>query len=389
MGRTVLFVGAALVLITINLRLAVGSVSPVLDDIRATLGLSSTVAGLLTTAPVLCFGLAAPLAPRLARRFGQEALLLGALAAVVAGLAIRIAPAVAPVFGGTVVLGVGIAVANVLMPSVIKRRFASPGLMMGLFTMSLSISAALGAAFTVPLEQWLGSWRWALAFWGLLALLAIVVWAPFVHSSPRGPTEGAVPRTGLRRLPMAWLVTGAFGFQAMLFFSLLSWTPDVLRDAGLSSGAAGAMLSVAMLCGIPPSLAMPVLMARRADQRWLALFAPAAWVLGLAGLLADPGGATWLWMVLTGIGQGAGIAFGLTLVVVRSADAGTAAALSGMTQGVGYTFAALGPFALGAVHDATGGWEAPIAIMLALTVGMVVCGSLAGRDRPIPPHEGS
>ena len=400
MGRTAIAVGAALVLITINLRLAVGSVSPVLDDISATLGLSSTAAGLLTTAPVLCFGLAAPLAPRLARRFGQEALLLLALAAVVAGLAIRIAPSVVPLFAGTIVLGVGIAIGNVLLPSVIKRRFADPGLMLGLFTMSLSVSAALAAAFTVPLEEGLGDWHWALGFWALPALVAIALWAPVVRSAERGPTPGGVPTAGLWRDRTAWLVTGAFGLQSLLFFSLLSWTPDILRDAGLSSGTAGAMLSLSMLCGIVPSLVLPVFMVRLRDQRWIVVPTTAAWAAGFVGLLLDPGGATWVWMVLAGIGQGLGISFTLTLVVLRSADPGTAAALSGMAQGVGYAIAALGPFLLGAVEDATGAWDAPIAIMLAVTAGMLVCGYLAGCDRvvqgdrprgdpPHPPHEGS
>ena len=190
--RAAIAVGASLVLITINLRLALGSVSPVLDDIRDTLGLSSSTAGLLTTAPVLCFGLAAPLAPRLARRFGQEALLLFALVGVIVGLLLRVSlESVVLLFGGTLLLGVTIAVANVLMPSVIKRRFERPGLMMGLFTMSLSVSAALGAAFTVPLEEALGGWRPALAFWAVPAVLAAVLWAPEVRRSGRGPSAGS------------------------------------------------------------------------------------------------------------------------------------------------------------------------------------------------------
>jgi len=181
--RRLIAVGAALVLITVNLRLAIGSVPPVLDDIRDDLGLSSATAGLLTTLPVLCFAAGAPIAPRLARRFGQEALLLAALVSVIAGLLLRVPLSVVALFGGTLVLGIGIAVANVLMPSVIKRRFERPGVMMGMFTMALSLSAAIGAAFTVPLEGWLGSWRWALAAWAVPAAVAVVVWAPEVRRS--------------------------------------------------------------------------------------------------------------------------------------------------------------------------------------------------------------
>ena len=393
--RAAIAVGASLVLITINLRLALGSVSPVLDDIRDTLGLSSSTAGLLTTAPVLCFGLAAPLAPRLARRFGQEALLLFALVGVIAGLLLRVAAeSVAFLFAGTLLLGVTIAVANVLMPSIIKRRFPRPGLMMGLFTMSLSVSAALGAAFTVPLEEALGGWRPALAAWAIPAAAAVLLWAPEVRRSGRGPSAGASGRVGLWRDRTAWLVTGVFGLQSLLFFSLLSWTPDILRDAGLSSAEAGAWLSVSMLCGIAPSLVLPSIAERLPDQRTLAVVATVPWMLGLVGLLVDPAGATWLWMVLTGIGQGAGIALVLTLVVLRAPDATHAAALSGMAQGVGYTIAALGPLLLGVVRDASGGWDAPIVILLVVSVGMLLTGVGAGRDRfvsggSIPPTGGS
>lgn len=393
--RAAIAVGASLVLITINLRLALGSVSPVLDDIRDTLGLSSSTAGLLTTAPVLCFGLAAPLAPRLARRFGQEALLGFAVAGVIAGLLLRVAAeSVVFLFAGTLVLGVTIAIANVLMPSVIKRRFPKPGLMMGLFTMSLSVSAAIGAAFTVPLEQALDGWRPALAIWAIPAVLALLLWAPEVRRSGSGPSEGSGGVVRLWRDRTAWMVTGVFGLQSLLFFSLLSWAPDILRDAGLSSAEAGAWLSVSMLCGIVPSLVLPSIAERMRDQRLLSVVPSVPWMLGLVGLLTDPAGPTWLWMLLTGVGQGAGISLVLTLVVLRAHDATHAAALSGMAQAVGYLIAALGPLLLGVVRDLSGSWHAPIVIMLVVSVGMLLTGIGAGRDRfvsgdPIPPTGGS
>ena len=390
--ETGLIVGAAIVLITINLRLSIGSVPPVLDDIRSALGISTTGAGVLTTIPVLCFGLFAPLAPRLARRYGQEAIVLGALVVAMAGTLMRIIPELVPVFLGTVVLSVGIAVANVLMPSIIKRRYARPGVMMGVFTASLSISGALSAALTVPLEEWLGDWRWALAFWALPAVLAIALWAPDVRRSGTGSTAGSDAPVRLRHDRVAWLVTGAFGLQSLLFYAHLSWVPDIFRDAGLTSAEAGAMLSISMLVGIPTSLVVPVLATRLPDQVLLGLLAPLMWAAGLVGLLVDPGGLSWLWMVLTGVGQGAGIALTLTLVVLRAPDGASAAALSGMAQGVGYLMAAPGPFLLGAVHDLTGGWEWPLALLLVVSVGMLACCVGAGRARfvrGLPPNGGS
>jgi CP family cyanate transporter-like MFS transporter len=301
-------------------------------------------------------------------------------------------PSLVPVFLGTIVLGIGIAVANVLLPSIIKRRYADPGLMMGLFTASLSVSGALSAALTVPLEESLGDWRWALAFWALPILPALALWAPDVRRWGTAPTAGTGPAVGLRHDRIAWLVTGAFGLQSLLFYAHLSWVPDIFRDAGLSSTEAGVMLSISMLVGIPASLGLPVLATRLRDQRLLGVLPPLMWAAGLAGLLVDPGGASWLWMVLTGIGQGSGIALTLTLVVLRASDGASAAALSGMAQGIGYIVAAAGPFLLGAIHDLTGGWEWPLATLLVVSAGMLACCIGAGRDRfveGIPPNGGS
>jgi CP family cyanate transporter-like MFS transporter len=369
--------GAALVLVTLNLRFALAAVPQVLDDIRAALGLSASAAGLLTTLPVLCFGLAAPLAPALARRLGQELIVLGCMVAVVAGIAVRLVPAVAPLFAGTLVLGVGIAVANVLMPSIIKRRFARAGAMMGLYTASFSVAAALAAGLTVPLEEALGDWQWALGAWALPALLACLAWLPLARQGGAAPDPGSDRAVHLRADPVAWLVTGTFALQSALFYALLAWTPDILRAAGLSSGEAGAMVSLSMLCGIPASLLVPAVTVRRAAV--VAAVGGGLWIAGLVGLLLAPGGATALWMVLLGVAQGMGIAYALTLVVLRAPDSRHAAALSGLSQGVGYIVASLLPFLLGALHDLTAGWDVPVLVLVALGTALLGCGLAAAR----------
>jgi MFS transporter, CP family, cyanate transporter len=197
------------------------------------------------------------------------------------------------------------------------------------------------------------------------------LWQPRAEGDhPVARSEGGVRLRGDRT---AWLITGIFGLQSLLFYSLLSWLPDLLRDAGLSSAKAGAMLSIAMLLGLPTSLAVPELLARARDERWLALFPPVLYSAGFAGLLAAPATLTPLWMALLGLGQGAGISVALAYVVQRSPDAAHAAALSGMAQGVGYVIAAAGPIGIGAVHDLTGGWRDPILVLLAVTAGLAAC----------------
>jgi CP family cyanate transporter-like MFS transporter len=355
-------------------------VPPVLDDVRRDLGLSSASAGLLTTVPVLCFGLVAPLAPRIARRTGLETLLLLCLLVLTAGIALRLVPSAGPLFAGTIVLGVGIAVANVVMPSIIKRDFPRPGPMMGIYSMSLSGSAAISAGLTVPLEGAFGSWRWALAAGAIPALIAVVAWLPALAARDSVPVDPPPP-VRLWRNGTAWFVAGVFGTQSMLFFATLAWLPDILRAHGMSSGTAGAMLSIAMVLGIPSAFLIPILAGRMRDQRVLVVAAAMLWLAGLLGVLLSPSSAVAAWMVLIGLAQGASIALALILFVLRAPDDEHAAALSGMAQTVGYMMAAVAPLALGLLHDATGGWQAPLVAMLGGVVALLVCGLGAGRPR--------
>jgi CP family cyanate transporter-like MFS transporter len=380
--RSPLLLGAALLVVALNLRAPLTAVGPVLDDIRNSLGLSSTAAGLLTTLPVLCFAFAGPAAPGLARRFGDETVLLICMVVIAVGTAIRLVPEIGPLFAGTLVIGIGIALANILLPTTIRRDFARPGLMMGLYTMVLNAGAAVGAGLTVPLEHALGDWRWAVAFWGLIAVVAAGLWLPAVLMARRATVdEPPPPRVSLLRDRLAWELTVMMGCQATLFYGVAAWVPDILRDAGMSSTTAGAMLAIFALLGLPMNLLVPVLAGRSSNQRLLGAFSGLLWAAGLAGLLFAPGTATVLWMVLLGFGQGGGISLALTLIVLRSPDGAHASALSGMVQSGGYMLAAAGPIGLGALHDLTGGWTLPLLALIGLAVVLGVSGVAAGRSR--------
>ncbi|MBX5441973.1 MAG: MFS transporter [Solirubrobacteraceae bacterium] len=369
----------ALLLIAVNLRLPLVSVGPVLDDVREALGLSGSAAGALTTLPVLCFAAAGAAVPALARRVGPEAALLLGMLALCAGGALRIVPAIAPLYAGTLLAGAGIAVGNVLLPALIKREFAPPGLMMGLYVAVMSTGAAVATALTVPLERALGSWEAALAAWTVPAVVATVAWLPALVRARRGVPVPPLPKVRLRGDRLAWLLTGLFAFQSALFYALATWMPDLLRDAGLSDGRAGAMVAISMQLGLPGGLLAPIIAGRVTDQRVLAAGAAGLWAAGIAGVLVWPTTLTALWMALMGIAQGAGFALALALVVLRSPDGARATALSGMVQSLGYVVAAAAPLALGALHDLTGGWDAVLVAMLALSAAMLACGLGAGR----------
>jgi CP family cyanate transporter-like MFS transporter len=373
---------AGTIVVALNLRFAITSVGPLVDDIRADLGLSSAAAGLLTTAPLLALGLVAPAGPPLARRFGAERVVLGCLAAIAAGVALRLPGTVGFLFAGTVLAGCGIAVGNVMLPAIVKRRFGDRApVMMGIYAGSLSAGAALATGVSVPLEHAAGgSWRTALAVWVVPAAVAAVIWLPQARSATRPTGAGARARDGsLWHDPLAWRVTLLMGLQSLLFYVVVAWLPDILHDGGLSKGTAGFLVAVGMVVGIPAGPVLSAFAARRADQRPVLLLAVGATTAGLLGVLVAPAAAAPLWVVLLGFGQGGLFAVALTLVVLRSPDAASAAQLSSMSQSVGYTLAAAGPLLVGALHDATGSWTVPLVVALALTLPEVVAGLGAAR----------
>ncbi|RIJ70760.1 MFS transporter [Nakamurella silvestris] len=391
------YVGAGLLLIAFNLRIGVASVSPVLSSIKSGLGISPSTASLLTTIPVFAFGAFAFLTPALVRRTGLHRLLGLTMVAVAIGIAVRLIPSPIALFGGTVLVGAGIAVANVCMPAAIKRDFGHRvGLMMGLYSTSLFLGAAVASGFTVPLMSALGgSWRGALGFWAVPAVVAFVVWIPRMLKSSdtaSGPRRDAGAMESpddlkfrlLFRDPVAWAVTGFMGLQSLSYYAALTWVPTLLQDAGVSAGTAGLLLSYSTFPGIAAALIVPSAI-RKLRPTWLPVVVSAALcVVGFVGLLVAPaGGAPWVWMTLLGLGQGASIALSLSYIVLRSPDAHHTAHVSTMAQGTGYLVAGLGPLGLGVLHSAVGGWAVPLTALIVLTVAQSVAGAAAGRERHV------
>ena len=369
-----------IVLTGLNLRIAVASVPPILDELRHDLGLSATEAGLLTAAPVLCFGALAPVAPALARRIGAERVLLLALLPILVGVLWRAAGSTFALFAGTLLAGAGVAAANVIVPSVVKGRFARRvGAVTGAYVATLTAGAALAAGLTVPLERWLG-WEAALALWGLPVAAAVaVVGAGVLRTGGSLTARGGVADVrGLLRDALAWQVTLYMGLQSLVFYAALAWLPSILRDNGYGASAAGTLLALFALGGIPASLAVPSLATRMRDQRVLAAGVTLLETSALVGLLVAPGAAV-AWVALFALGQGGAISLALTLMVLRAPDPRRGAELSGMAQAIGYSLAAAGPVAIGALFDWSGEWDLPLAALVAVTAPLLAVGWAAGR----------
>lgn len=388
-ARHLVLLGLALGLVAANLRPALASVGPVLEDVRTDLGLNGTLAALLVSVPVFCLGALAPAAPRLARRWGIEPVIAVVLVGIAAGLLLRVVGRTGLLFAGTVLTAGAIAVANVLLPALIKRDFPTrSGAMMGVYTMALSSFAALAAAGTVPLSEVSGyGWRGGLGAWSILAVLALLAWLPFANARTPPPVAEP-PRSSLLRDPLAWQVTVFFGLQSLFFYSVLSWLPSIYRDQGYSPAEAGLVLFVVTLVQIPVTLLIPRFAARARDQRRYLGASTVLTAVGLAGVLIAPTTMPYLWAAITGAGLGSAFALGLLLFVLRGRTATDTAQLSAMAQTFGYLLAASGPLLLGAVHDLTGSWSPPLALLLVLVGPQFVAGILAGRPRHLG-HQGS
>jgi CP family cyanate transporter-like MFS transporter len=376
---------AALFLVGANLRPALSSVASVLAAIRGSTGLSGAGAGLLTTLPVLCFGVFAPLAPSLASRFGADRTVLFGLVALAAALGARVFFGIPGLFLGTLVVGASIGVVMVLLPGIIKREFGRhAGSMMGMYSMALCLGAAAAAGTTVPLvHAGGGSWRVALAFWLLPVLAAAALWWPRLRHAEHHSNMRRYTVQGLWANLLAWQVTAFMGLQSALAYCVFGWLPTILIDRGMTPLAAGGVLSLSIGLQLITALGGPWIAGLARDQRMAIVAMMLLTLVGFAGCLYADIDAIWWWAVVLGLGQGGAFSIGLTLIVLRAPNATVAASLSGMVQGVGYLVAALGPLAFGLLRDLTHDWNAAAILFIAVSLAALVAGLGAGRDQHV------
>lgn len=382
---------AAVLLIALNLRLGISSAAALLDALRADLGFSPLVAALLPTLPSLCFAAAGAGTGTLARRLGAERTVLAAVVALTAGLVVRAVPATWALLAGTVLGMSGLALCNVLLPTLVRTHFPERvGLLTGLYTTTLALGATLASAVAVPVAGVVGSPSLGLAVWALPALAATVVWAARTGIRTGVRTPGAAPTTkpterispwAMARTRLGALVTAYFGLQALNAYAITGWLPSLLSGHGMSEGAAGVVLAVAQAVGIPVSFAVLALAKGPAGLRGAFAGVSAAMLVGFAGLLVAPMALPLVWAVLVGLGL---CSFPLVLAVIARSGSGPAqtTALSTLSQSLGYLLAALGPLAVGLLHSATGGWTAPMALLLGTAAAQLAVGIALTRGRP-------
>ncbi|MBX3512176.1 MAG: MFS transporter [Xanthobacteraceae bacterium] len=371
----------AIFLISLNLRPAITGVGPLLEFIRADIGLSAVLAGVLTSIPLAIFAVVSPWSAAVGARLGMERAIFVALIVLAAGTLLRSVPSLFALYAGSILLAAAIAVGNVLVPALIKRDFSDKvGLMTSIYATTLATFASISSGVAVPLANSLpGGWRGALAVWFVPAIVTALVLLPQLKHATKPlaqPGEKAVQSVWRSRL--GWNVTLFMGLQSMSFYTVLSWLSSLLQEQGYTAAAAGWVVALFPALGIPVGFVFSPIVKRFADQRGLAVASSLVTFASYIGMIFLPQYMV-AWTVVGGLAIGFCFPLALSFFVTRASNARQAAALSGMAQSVGYGIAAMGPVLFGALHDWSHGWVAPLWMMVACSLVQIAAGWHAGR----------
>ncbi|MFE4143223.1 CynX/NimT family MFS transporter [Peribacillus sp. YIM B13472] len=375
-----------IILLGANLRAPLTSVGPLVTSIRDNLGISNTLSGSLTTLPLLSFALLSPFAPRIARRFGMELTLFLSLILLTIGIGVRSVGGVPTLFIGTILIGLAIAIGNVLLPSLIKHNFArNIGLMTGTYAVSMNLCGAIGSGISIPLASSSGlGWAGALGCWGILSLITVFLWMPQLR---RPSKSGKDVQTGqkdkkinLWRSGLAWQITFFMGLQSFIFYTVITWMPEILEQKGLNADEAGWMLSIMQLAVIPITFLVPILAGRLQSQRLLVVPPVVFLIAGIFGILYGSTLFIPVCMILIGIGVGTIFSLSMMFFSLRTQSTHEATELSGMAQSFGYLLAAIGPVLFGLLHDITHSWTVPLLMLAAISALIFIVGMRAGNN---------
>lgn len=379
-----------IIVVATNLRPAITSVGPIIGIIRDDVGISNGLAGLLTSFPLVAFAIMSPVVPKLARQSSKERALIIGFILIILGVVIRSTAFLYLLLIGTFIVGAGIAICNVLLPSIIKDRFPlKVGLMTSVYTTVLSTFAAIASGFSHPLTVGADfGWQMALLVWTLPAIAGIVIWGIILKKYTPKKSKATKKPGGIFignpmwREKLAWIVAVYLGLQSILFYVTISWLPEILHASGISMESAGWLLSFTQIIGMPGNFFLPILASKMKSQSILACIVG---VLGISGYSLVLFGTFWpvliTGLVLIGLTLGGGFALALTLISLRARTPEHATELSGMSQSIGYLLAASGPFVIGAIYDITSTWTLPLLALIGTCIVIMFIGYQVGKDR--------
>lgn len=380
-----------IVLIAGTLRAPLTAVGPVINDIKADLHINNGVAGLITTIPLIIFGIFSPLASKVLERYAMPHVLFYAVLLTIVGLVLRVSGGVTTFFIGTVVLGIAIAFGNVTLPAYAKWRFPLQiGLITGVYSATMNFTAGLGGGLSYPLSTLSPlSYRLSLVFWVLIAVCAIVIWLPQLKKTDDSmesldtETNANQKPVKIYRSKMAWAVALMMAFQSMMFYSIVAWYPSILVSKGIAPESAGYFLMLNQFAQLPMTFTFPIIAARMQSQRVLVYIIVTLMGVGFGLLFTDNYWLLILAMIFTGMGIGACFSVCMTLFSIRAKTTRVSMALSGFGQSVGYWVAAIGPFLIGIVYDMSHTWSIVIVIMLMMNAMVLLFGWYATKNEYI------
>lgn len=374
------------ILVGANLRVPLTSAGALVSFIRDDFGISNALAGAITTLPLIAFALLSPFAPKIANKIGMERTIAISLALLIIGILIRSAGAIELLFTGTLLVGLGIAVGNVLIPGIIKMNFPFKiGLMTGLYAIVMNVFGALGSGLSIPIAT-SGSfgWRGSLVIWSGLALITLLIWLPQLmkkHDAKKKINNQKIG--GMLRSPLAWKITAFMGAQSLIFYTLITWLPTILTANGYDIHLAGWGVFIFQFASIPFTFIIPVIADRMKNQVMLAFVSSGLILAGIIGLLAGLSELSILWVVFLGIGNGSAFSLSMMFFTLRTKDGYEAAELSGMAQSLGYLLAAVGPVLVGGLQDITGSWTLPLSMMALFAIVMLIMGVASGKNKQV------
>lgn len=385
-GYGVLLV-VGILLLSFNLRPAITSVGPLLGIIRDDVGFQNWSVAFLTSLPLVAFAIMSPLVPKLAHRTTNEVALCIGLIALIIGVSIRSVSIIFLIFLGTLLLGFGIAILNVLLPGVIKEKFPQKiAIMTSLYSTGMVLFATIATGLSIPFAKGLDlGWQLSLFVWVIPAAIPLFVWLIIIKKSKQPHPKAHTSKkgsTGIWKSPLAWQIALYMGFQSFLFYVSISWIAEILIDFGLTQAAAGFFVSYFQLLGIPVSFIMPILATRLKSQSAVVITVNSMVIAGIILLLWNQSFVSLFVSIgLIGLGSSSNFALSLTFLSIRARNAQDASALSGMAQSMGYILAAIGPVLIGSLYDLTGGWTVPLISLICAVIAIMIFGIRAGRDR--------
>ncbi|PTK09128.1 CynX/NimT family MFS transporter [Mammaliicoccus sciuri] len=373
----ILFIG--ILLIGASLRAPITSVGIALPSIKETLNLSNTSVSLITIIPLLSFAVISLFAAKISHKFGLERTVFGALILICIGIALRAITGVSWLYVGTVLIGIGIAFGNVLTPGIIKMNFPLRiGIMTGYYTVVMNIFGSASSYVTAPLVKHF-NYNIAISLIGIVTFIGIIIWSFQLNKHETVNSSQTTTNINVWKSPLSWQITLLMGGQSMIFYSLINWLPEFLLSHGTPINEAGIYLSILQLAIIPLTFVTPIFAEKMKNQVLITFVTGLLFVLGILTLMLQP---NWAFLGIILIGIASGLAFGLvnTFFGLRTENGLTAAKLSGMSQSVGYLFAAIGPLLFGILHDATNSWNMSFGILLVTSIIIMIIGSRAGRN---------